>query len=251
MLKTRPAFLHGTAVASAALVALTLSLLPAPVRADQQDHIVFDVTLKGIRAAELRINGKIVGDGYGANGTLKTTGLIGAIRKLRYDTTVNGHTDGTRFAPMRYEENADTPSRQSSNTIVYKSGTPVSVAKVPPRPRDDRDLDPRQQNGTVDPLTALYAVLRDVDRDAACKLNVAIFDGARRSSVQLSQPETSGQMLSCRGEYRRVAGFSDNDMKEKSRFPFTLTYAPAPNGRLQVVEISTDTVYGKARLKRQ
>ena len=48
------------------------------------------------------------------------------------------------------------------------------------------------------------------------------------------------------------AGFSEREMKEKSLFPFTLTYAPTADGtRLQVVSIETDTILGKGRLTRQ
>lgn len=225
--------------------------LPMGAQADQADQITFDVVLMGLKAGELQINGKIEGNGYGANGSLATTGILGALRKLRYDAAVWGSTSGTGFTPVRYEENADTPSRKSKSTMVYQGGTPVSVSREPPRTPRDTDLDPKKQAGTVDPLTALYAVLRDVDRDQICTLSMQIFDGARRSMVTLDSPVPDGQQIRCSGEYRRVAGFKAKEMQEKSRFPFTLTYAPTADGHMRVVEISTDTIYGKGRLKRR
>ena len=113
-------------------------------------------------------------------------------------------------------------------------------------------MDPAKQTGTIDPLTALYAVLRDVDRGEACKLDVKLYDGSKRTQVKLEPAQSKGANVICAGEYRRLEGFSAKDMDEKSRFPFTLTYAPTPDGaRLQVIEIATDTIYGKGRLKRR
>ncbi len=40
-------------------------------------------------------------------------------------------------------------------------------------------------------------------------------------------------------------------MADKSRFPFSMTYAPLPDGRLRVTEIAMDTIYGKGRLTRR
>ena len=40
-------------------------------------------------------------------------------------------------------------------------------------------------------------------------------------------------------------------MAEKTRFPFTLTYAPGPGGQMQVQEVTMDTLFGKGRLVRR
>lgn len=251
MIRAFPNPLRRATLPLAAALAATLCLA-APLHADQTDRIVFDVSLRGVSAGRLSINGKIEGANYGANGTLETTGLLGFLRKIRYDATVAGsHTAGT-FTPQRFDETANRPGDESEHVIVYQNGTPVSVSRNPPRKPRKTDVDPAKQGGTIDPLTALYAVLRDVDRDEACKLNVTMYDGARRSQVSLNAPQADGDGVTCTGEYRRLEGFSAKDMKEKSRFPFTLIYAPTPDGkRLQVVEINTDTIYGTGRLKRR
>lgn len=239
------------AAAGAALLSFGL-FAAAPLRADQTDRIVFDVVLKGITAGRLSINGRISGATYGANGTMETTGLAAMLRTLRYDASVSGSVAKGQFTPMHFEETAVRGDDKAKHVIVYQGGVPVSVSREPPRKPRPEDVDPARQGGTIDPLTALYAVLRDVDRDEACKLKVTMFDGAKRSQVMLSAPVDAGKGVVCSGEYRRLAGFSAKEMAEKSRFPFTLTYAPTPDGqRLQVVEIETDTILGKGRLKRR
>lgn len=226
-------------------------LAAMPARADQSDRIVFDVELKGIRAGELAINGKITNGAYGANGVLQTAGLVGWLRKIKFTASVTGLVSNGRFTPLKYTETDEAPGRDATHAIIYKNGTPVSVSRVPPRKPKPRDVDPAQQGGTVDPLTALYAVLRDVPRDAACQLDVKMYDGARRSQVRLFNPRPDGKGMVCSGEYRRLEGFSAKDMKEKSRFAFTLYYDPSPKGGLQVDRIETDTIYGKGRLTRR
>ena len=66
-----------------------------------------------------------------------------------------------------------------------------------------------------------------------------------------SAKPAAGGGLTCTGEYRRLEGFSAEEMADKSRFPFSMTYAPLPDGRLRVTEIAMDTIYGKGRLTRR
>ncbi|HEY0214108.1 MAG TPA: DUF3108 domain-containing protein [Paenirhodobacter sp.] len=233
--------------------AMLLSVgLGAPLRADQTDAIVFDFSLRGISAGQLTINGQITGNSYNANGVMKTTGLLGALRTLRYDAKVSGGYAKGRFSPQRMDETAQRGNDRIEHLIAYRGGVPVQVSRNPPRAARASDVDPSQQGGTIDPLTALYAVLRDVDRDQACRFSADMFDGSKRSQVTLSAPVSKGTGVTCTGEYRRIAGFSKSDMAEKPRFPFTLTYAPTPDGqRLRVISIDTDTILGKGRLIRR
>lgn len=233
------------------MAALALPVLALPARADQADKIVFDVSLQGIPAGRLVIDGKIAGTAYSAAGVMETTGLAGALKKIRYAGTVSGAYAGARFMPQAFEISSRRGDEASSQSIRYKGGAPASVKREPPRAPRAADVNPAEQGGTIDPLTALYAVLRDVAAEEACTLKVTMYDGSKRSQVALSAAQAKGENVVCTGEYRRLAGFSEKEMAHKSRFPFTLTYAPTAAGRLRVVEISTDTILGKGRLKRR
>ncbi len=233
------------------LMAVPLGALPLPAAADQVDRAVFDLTLMGLTAGRLEVNGKMVGTAYAANGVLQSTGLLGAIRKVRYDASVTGtYVNGT-YTPASYREKADTSKRQSESVMAYKAGVPQVKTYNPPREAKIGDVKPSTQGGTIDPLTALYAVVRDVPVAEACTLSVVLFDGRRRSQVVLSAAENGAKGVTCAGEYRRLAGFSEKEMAEKVRFPFRLRYAAAGEGMLRVVEISMDTLYGKGALKRR
>jgi hypothetical protein len=229
---------------------LSLSLA-APACADQKDAAVFDISIRGITAATLQFGGSIKGRSYAAAGVLKSSGILGILKRIRYDASVAGSVAKGRFTPARYVEKADTGKRQSEAVMAYRAGVPQVKSYNPPRPAGQDGIDPATQGGTVDPLTALYAALRDVPVAEACTLKVFLFDGRRRSQVVLTAPKAEGETITCRGEYRRLEGFSPDDMAEKSRFPFTLTYVPAGDGMVHVGEISMDTLYGKGRMIRR
>ncbi len=241
-----------TIVARSLLAAtFAVAVAAAPARADQTDSAVFDLTLKGIHAGTLSVSGAISGNSYVASGVLKSGGLVAIVKKVRYDARSRGTVRNGRFTPSRYAEDADTGSRQSQSVMDYRAGVPQVKTYNPPRTADDGGVNPSSQGGTVDPLTALYAALRDVPEAEACSLAVYMFDGKRRSQVVLGDPKSDGKGVSCPGEYRRLEGFSPRDMAEKSRFPFVMRLEPTGDGRMRVVEISMDTLYGKGRLKRR
>lgn len=98
------------AMLTAPLLAAVMGLgLAAPAMSEQKDAIVFDVELKGIRAGRLAINGVSDGARYSANGVLETTGLVGAIRKIRYEAAVYG-AEGSRFTPSNIPKRPTRPS---------------------------------------------------------------------------------------------------------------------------------------------
>jgi hypothetical protein len=239
----------GCIAAMTALVALS-----PPSHAQSRplvDQHTFDVTLKGLRAATLSFSGEQSGNAYAVSGKLESRGLAALVRKVRYDATVRGSAKGGRYTPAAYSEKADTGKRKSASVMEYRKGVPQVKSYDPPRDPKPGDLNPAKQGGTVDPLTALYATLRDVDAGQECKVALQMFDGRRRSQIALSGRKAEGDTVTCRGEYRRVAGFSAEEMAEKTRFPFVLTYAPTDGGRMRVVTVTTETLFGTATLTRR
>ncbi len=234
-----------------ALAALLLGAVPAAAET-RADAGTFEFSIRGLRAGILSFAGSADARSYAVKGRLTSAGLFGAVRHVSYDAEARGRIRGGRFVPERYAEAASTGERTSSAAMDYRSGVPQVKAHIPPQPPSPNDVDPATQGGTVDPLTALYALLRDVPAAEVCTLDLAMFDGARASRIALGapKPRTDGA-VDCAGEYRRVAGFSAREMAEKQRFPFTVTYRPIVGGAMRVTEIATDTLYGRGRLVRQ
>lgn len=214
------------------------------------DRHSYAITLAGIRAATLTLSGTEEAGRYRVEGNLESSGLAAIVRRVRYLAQASGSVADRRYLPARYTELFDTPRRQSEAVLTYDRGVPRISIYAPPPPPGAIVLDPAAQGGTVDPMTALYAALRDTPRDQVCRLTLQIFDGRRRSEVALANPTAQGETLQCTGEYRRIAGFTEKEMREKTRFPFTATLAPIEGGRLRVVEVRVETIFGRATLRR-
>lgn len=233
-------------------LALGLPLFSAPAMAEPvRQEAQFDLVMLGLTAGSLQFSGVEEGGRYAVRGVLASGGILAFLRKVSYDASAHGMITDGRYRPAKYSERADTGKRVSEAVMDYPRGVPKVVSYNPPREPQKNDVDPATQTGTVDPLTALYATLQDVAPGKECQVTVPMFDGIRASQLSITAPLVEGDQVTCQGEYRRIAGFSDKDMAEKTRFPFTLTYAPAPDGRMRVMLVEMDTLYGKARLVRR
>lgn len=209
----------------------------------------FDVTLQGLRVAEMSVTGTVTDGRYAVAVMIRSDGLAGIVKRVRFAAQSDGRvTDGPGrggFAPARYSEQADTGRRQSQVEIVYDGDVPQVLTYSSPRPDGPDLLDPATQGDTLDPATALFAGLRDLPAGQGCAVDFAVFDGRRRSAYALS-----GDGVTCTGTYRRVAGYTPEEMAERSRFPIEVTYAPEGD-RMRVVAATVQTIYGKVRLKRR
>ncbi|QUS36842.1 DUF3108 domain-containing protein [Falsirhodobacter algicola] len=233
-----------------ALLAAALTVGAAPALPQDTQQATFGLTIRGITAGSLRLSGQVVDGRYAVSGALESGGLVGILRRIRYDASAQGRVADGRFVPSSYSERADNNGRTRSAQIDYRAGVPQVKAYDPPRARDEDDVPPSTQGGTVDPLTALYATLRDVPKGQECGRSLRIFDGRRATEIAFAAPRRQNGTTTCNGEFRRVAGYSAREMAEKSVFPFTITYQPAGT-MMRVTQVRTDTVYGQARLTRR
>lgn len=235
---------------SALLVAGALALMAAgPLRAEAP--VVFDLSIRGIPAATLRFDGRVADGRYRVAGKLESSGLVSILRRMRYQAEAEGAVKAKRFTPARYAETADTGRRQSQSVMEYRRGVPQVKRYLPPREDAEGDIDPATQGGTVDPLTAMFAALQDRPADSACDIALTLFDGKRRSQVVLAKPKAGNGGMTCAGEYRRLEGFTAEEMAERTRFPFTLRLEPTAAGMMQVAEVRMETLYGRAVMARR
>jgi hypothetical protein len=231
---------------------LLVSLWSLPGLAQQTTDIAeFDLLIRGIKAASVSFSGGQDGAAYLVTGAVRTTGVAALLKRLRYEGAASGTIAAGRFFPDHYRESADTGRRQSDAMVDYLRGVPQVTAYSPKADPQPGDVDPATMGDTVDPLTALYATLRAVDQSQTCNLSLDLFDGKRASQLRVGAPAILGDGVTCDGAYIRVAGFTPKEMANQQRFPFTLIYAPTDGGQMRVVEVTTETIYGKATLKRR
>lgn len=210
----------------------------------------FDISLRGVPLGVLRVVTARSDGAYAATARLDRAGLTRLLPSARFEATVQGRVQGGRAVPLRYSEDVNTGRRESRTELEWERGVPRVVRSEPARPPEPWHLDPAEQAGTVDPMTMMLSVLADVAPARACRLDLATFDGRRRGQVVMAPATQTPARVECAGVFRRVAGYSQEDLAEQHEFPFRVVYAPDADGILRVVEVEAEGRLGTARMTR-
>jgi Protein of unknown function (DUF3108) len=223
-------------------------ILVIPVRAE---NLTFDLLFPGTIEGRLGL-GLVTGPGtYEVTARLRSDPPFGASAPLSLVAVASGRDTDRGLLPERFSAIADTGRRRSDTAVTFKAGLPSVQRDLPPQPPAPGDVNPDLIGGAIDPLTALFIILRDQPIAGACGLKAYLFDGRRLSQVVLFQPQIGDGEVTCRGEYRRLKGFSPDEMLERQRFAFSLTYRAAGPGMVRLAEARGETLYGPARLIRR
>ena len=245
------------------IVALAMALLvPAhateenPVPELRTDNMVFGIRVLGIEVGSMSMAARANDSSYGASAVMQPNTLVRILpkyRKVKYIATSRGWLRERGFEPVSYKESANTGNRISEVSITYEEGVPVEVAYDPPRAPREEFVEPLDQGGTIDPMTAFYIVMRDAQADEICDREFSMFDGRRRSKVLLGAPTWNGEEAHCEATYVRVAGFTEDEMNKRTDFPITLLYKPRAGdpGWYQLAVLETETRFGKLKAIRR
>jgi uncharacterized protein DUF3108 len=231
-------------------VALTLSGARPVDAGDQTGVVAYTVSAFGFRVGTLKMSSHQDTSKYNVEARFRTTGLTRLLRDMGFVMTANGRRAGSAFSPLRYSEEVNTGQRTSSAQMRYVSGVPIlSGGKV--SDGESPVLDPSGQGDTIDPLTALYLVLREQPAESLCQIDQPMFDGARRSQVRLEGKTTHRETVICDGYFQRIAGYSAADLADRRKVAFRVTYSPGPNGVMQARDVRLQTTYGQIALTRR
>lgn len=234
-----------------ALIALAALIRPdaAPAQPQRMDAR-FDVRALGLKVGELTMAGSEGAGRYALEARFATTGLVRLLRDMGFVMAAQGQSKGDSLLPDAYSETVNTGNRTSSARMRYRDGTPELIeGKV-----DDGEvapLDPAGETGTLDPLSAMFTVLRDQPISALCHADLLIFDGGRRTRVRLTGGTRDADSVTCNGQFIRVAGYPARDLQKRRVVPLTITYGPADAGLMQVEGASLRTDYGPVGLTRR
>jgi Protein of unknown function (DUF3108) len=233
----------------ASLTIAGLAALPAAVSAGADGKTArFAISVAGIPAGELTLSHRLDGERYEAGSEIRATGLLAAVARIKFDGSVTGRVaaDG-RLEPERYAAFSRSTRSERDTEIVFEHGNPVSVSVVPPR---QRQVDVAAQAGTLDPVTAAFAVLRDDTPDRVCNDLVQLFDGSRRSELRVGGPEAAEDGLVCNGTYTRIEGES-HSMSDQKDWGFRLVFLPNGDGSMKLHRIEAPTRFGLAVMERR
>ena len=236
-------------VRSAFAAILIAIALPA---AAQDYDANFTLSLRGITGGEIGLAGRQQGPAYSVAAEAKATGLVGSLLKYGYEARANGRYVSGRPVSQSYSELEDDDGERTQAEVAFRGTRPATVTFTPPRDPQDHDIEPTEQTGVIDPLSALYDVMRPTEPGRACNRRYELFDGRHVSRLTLGQPETGGDgTIRCAGEYRRIAGYSPERLAERPVVRLDILYAPTGSGAVAVTEVRSPTRFGDAVLRRR
>ncbi|MEM6589304.1 MAG: DUF3108 domain-containing protein [Pseudomonadota bacterium] len=214
----------------------------------EQSSMSFDVRLLGARVGIFSIATNTSGGGYAARSRFTTVGLVGALKRMEADVTVQGRVTGGQMQPVNYVEAIDDGTRLTDVVVKFAPGTPRLVSgdtgsSAPPATG-------AALNSAIDPLTGVYILLRDQNpSDVTCNFAAHIYDGHRLAQIQLNRAEARSDGKTCHGTYQRVSGYSSSERRSRV-LPLAIDYV-AHGGTLRADQIRVDTRYGPAVVKRR
>jgi PAS domain-containing protein len=208
----------------------------------------YDVRLIGAKVGEMAMASTETASAYSTRARFATTGPLSALKQASFDLSAKGRKSGNRLVPTRYSE-VTSEGRRSTNLKISFSGgvaTQVSGDTGSSAPA----VNPRSLPGAYDPLTALYAALRDQAPNQLCSLDADVYDGHRHARLSLTNRKVlDGGRVQCSGQYRRIAGYSQRELRHRTA-PVSVIYAPqGSNMRAETVVVRTR--YGKVSMHRR
>ncbi len=210
---------------------------------------IYDFYLGGIWAGKLTVGAAFGAENYYASSALRTAGIVGFFYDLAFEAEVVGRINADGLSPEYYSSSSRDPKRQEFVEIAFVDGTPASSRVVPARRVRPWSIDPRDQGGAVDPLSALLAAFAPAPANAVCEQRVDVYDGRRRFALEVGLRQHEGIGIRCDAMYVRLAGFKPKWMGKRARRSFTLFLEKRADGLFEIVRAVIDTSFGPAILR--
>jgi hypothetical protein len=229
------------AVPTAFLACLALASAPA---AAQALRATYEVHAAGMVVMELEARFDLAPEGYRVETRLRTRGIAAIIASGEQTTRVAGGFAGAVAQPAGYVSEGTWRGRPRRIALDWQGGTPHVIELLPPNEEEREPVPDALKAGTVDALSALAALSRQVSRAQGCTVDTPVFDGRRRSDFTTGigrwermlpwRGAWTGDALRCDFEGRQVAGFRRNGEGREAAAPqrgtvwFAAPYAGAP-----------------------
>ncbi|MGH6828970.1 MAG: DUF3108 domain-containing protein [Rhizomicrobium sp.] len=235
---------------------LPMLLAAAPATADQSlktstVSASYSLAFWDIPFGHMQYSGVLRGGSYSTRAHFETQGLIGFFWRSIIDATALGNIEPHGVEPQIYDSYSryrDHPLQRV--TLTFTNDDPI-VFTDPPVNISKHPVPEEQRKDTVDPMSALTAVLvgAKADKDSPCGTGAQVFDGRRRYDIRLTylkdEPVTldNGQERAsahlCQLSFIPIAGYPQKIVAH--RHPprmfadfVDLPDAAAPNGRYVV-----------------
>ncbi len=209
----------------------------------------------GLNVLRLDVDFALTPRDYRVHLAYRTAGTVGFLIRAEQDTVVDGAFAGDRPVPRRFYSSGILRGSPRVTQIDYPKGQPEIRTLTPPNEEERETVPPADQAGTIDSLSAMARLLRQVNASGRCDGHSRTYDGRRLAelSARTIGPETleptgrssfSGPALRCDFEGRQLAGFKLDGDRAKAQQPrrgSAWFAATAPGGPLIPVRMQFET----------
>ncbi|MFY8096067.1 MAG: DUF3108 domain-containing protein [Niveispirillum sp.] len=231
--------------------------------------LTYAVHVGGVHVLDADAEMALGPDGYRAGLKMQTDGFLGRVAQWKTDIRAQGLLSGPLPRPRQFTAHGSWRDQPRLTTVDYTpDGTPT-LTLADPEPEKDREPVPANLRlGTVDPVSAIVAVLDQVARKGDCDITVPVYDGRQRYDlVFATQGETlleasdlsvyAGPATACSVKFKPVAGRwkesrprdRDREGAKRKDVPVTLYIAATVAGGPPVpVRLEMDSPLGAVKV---
>jgi Protein of unknown function (DUF3108) len=193
-------------VGLSALAAPVLGLCAAgPAAAREEAPVVlgYEIYVGGFNVMTATANLVFESDQYSLAVGGETTGLLGWLFPLSFDSHAKGKIAASRAQPESFWVDRTRRGVQRRIELSYDGSGPPQVRRTPENPEDAERVPRERQVGTIDPNSAVISLLAAFRTADGCNGEVTVYDGARRLGVSA---EAAGEEILKPNGYSAYAG---------------------------------------------
>ena len=246
--------------AAVAVLTLAASLLaaaasPAVASGPRRLELTYEIYYGGFLSGSLDVTVDATEGRYQMASRLRSRGAIDMLIRFTASSESQGVLSAGRVAPRRYRTDNTWMGEARRVRSTYRPDGGVEAVAVPSAAEDDREeIPPAAARGSVDPLSAAFALARSAGAGAACTTEVRVFDGWRLYDLRLAYggeerltgDRYTGPARRCRVTFTRLGGRSQRPWLPRSVRPSTaeLWFAPVAEGLPPVpVRLETEVAF--------
>ena len=208
---------------------LTSAALPASAQVARV-NLDYDTYAVGIEVMQMHAFFGLGPWNYQIHVDYHTTGLVGVFYRGNQVNSVRGTWDSEGAQPIEFSGEGVWRGNSRVTIMDYLDGQPLLKKLVPPQEAEREPVPSALQAHTIDTLSALAQLMRQVQQTGSCTTHVRTYDGRRVLDVSASNAgeETlttahgsifHGKALRCDFEGRELAGFLFGEDDPEHRRP--------------------------------
>lgn len=209
----------------------------------------YEVWFGGVAVADAKFQMSTDESGYSGVFRLRSDGVLDWFTEaeVQAETTGARSSEGA-LAPGGFNVSAEVDDEPFTVDVAFSPEGPESVTAEPPFDPRPWEIEPSDQSGALDPLSAFIAAFFPSSDAAICDRSLDIYDGRRRYEVSLYEEnrrrEKDGFVeVECKARWDRTAGFKPKQMR-KPGVEFMVRFRILEDGLTVPVRAWAQTEYG-------